>query len=76
MIINRKITLAALAISIGLAGLSDDASAATKKKVTLEQAWKACKERVDKLYGANTTEGDKDRYQAGAACMKEHGYNL
>ena len=72
---NWKVVLAALAIAVGTAGLSDGAS--TAKKLSLAQAWKVCKAQVDKKFGPNTTDSNvKDRYYTGAACMKEHGFNL
>jgi hypothetical protein len=77
VIINRKIALAVLALAVGLTGLSNSAPAATKKKVTLEQAWKTCKQKVDKQYGKNTSETNAmARYQLGASCMKDLGYPL
>ena len=76
MTINRAIALTALAFAVGFAGMSDGALAA-KKKVSLEQAWKICKARVDKQYGPNTSESSaRNRYALGADCMKEYGYEI
>ena len=53
-----------------------DASAATKKKkVTYEQAWKLCKEQLDKEKVPGTTTSN-ERYLRGGACMKMYGYDF
>ena len=57
-------------------GFTADASAATKKKkVTYEQAWKLCKEQLDKENVPGTTTSN-ERYLRGGACMKNYGYSF
>ena len=69
------VTLVAVAVAAAF-GISADASAATKKKkVTYEQAWKLCKEQLDKEKIPGTTTSN-ERYLRGGACMKTYGYNF
>jgi hypothetical protein len=56
--------------------LADSASAASKKKVSFEQAWKLCKAELDRDKVPNTTGQSNERYIRGGACMKKHGYEL
>ncbi len=70
---RRSNIVALLTIAMSLA-VAVPASAATKhKKLTLEQAWALCKAQVDREY---TTEQHRDKYLAGGACMRRHGYRL
>jgi hypothetical protein len=50
-----------------------DASA--QKKLTYEDAYRRCKQQVDRVYptGSEATTG---RYLQGGACMKQYGFNL
>jgi hypothetical protein len=51
------------------------ANAGEHKRVTLAQAWKICKEDVDK----NVSKGfdhSTQRYQRAGACMKKFGYPI
>jgi hypothetical protein len=57
-------------------GIAANASAATKKKVTFEQAWKLCKAELDREKIPNTTGHANERYIRGGACMKRYGYSL
>jgi hypothetical protein len=74
---KRKVSVALLAIAVAATfGFTADASAATKKKkVTYEQAWKLCKEQLDKEKAPATTTSN-ERYLRGGACMKNYGYSF
>jgi hypothetical protein len=74
-----KIALAVLTASLVAATFtaSDNAFAATKKKVSFEQAWKLCKAELDKDKIPTTTGSNmNERYIRGGACMKKYGYDL
>ena len=77
--VSGKLVLAAI-VAFGIAGalgFAGDASAATKKKVTYEQAWKLCKAELDKEKIPTTTDaGTNERYLRGGACMKKYGYGF
>jgi hypothetical protein len=78
-IMPRIYRSAALCLSaiISLAILSSgNVSAATKKKLTYEEAWTYCKNRMDKEKVPNTTGMGNERFLRGGACMKHFGYNL
>lgn len=76
MALGRKILVTLIAVGIGGAlGFAGDASAATKKKVTYEQAWKLCKAELDKEKIPSTTTSN-ERYLRGGACMKKYGYDF
>lgn len=62
-------------ISLGAVS-SDNASAATKKKLTYEEAWAYCKNKLDKEKTYGTTTMANERFLRGGACMKHFGYNL
>ena len=49
-----------------------DASA--QKKMTYEDAYRKCKEQVDRTYP--TSYATTGRYLHGGACMKQYGFNL
>lgn len=57
-------------------GLADNALAATKKKLTYEQAWEVCKKEMDKMGIFGTSTQANERHTRGAACMKKHGYRI
>jgi hypothetical protein len=56
--------------------LADNASAATKKKLTYDQAYAKCKSIMDKEGTPGTSTQSNVRYTRGAACMKKYGYRL
>lgn len=62
-------------ISVAVAS-SSNASAATKKKLTYEEAWTYCKAKLDKEKAYGTTLQGNERFLRGGACMKHFGYNL
>jgi hypothetical protein len=49
--------------------------ASAQKKLTYEDAYRRCKQQVDRTYptGSEATTG---RYLQGGACMKQYGFNL
>jgi hypothetical protein len=57
-------------------GLTDDASAATKKKLTYDEAYAKCKSIMDKEGTPGTSTQSNVRYTRGAACMKKYGHKL
>jgi hypothetical protein len=66
----------AIATSFGFV-FADTASAAPKgKKLTFEQAWKFCKQKLDKEGVPNTMGAPNERYIRGGACMKSLGYRI
>ena len=77
MTFKRKLfaTLLAIMTVVGFV-FSDNASAASKKKVSFEQAWKLCKAELDKDKIPNTSGMANERYIRGGACMKKYGYDL
>jgi len=56
--------------------LTDNASAATKKKLTYDEAYAKCKSIMDKEGTPGTTTQANVRHTRGAACMKKYGYKL
>lgn len=64
------VTAAILTVTLG-----PGAGAATQKKVTLSQAWKICKEDVDKAVPKSADHATQ-RYMRAGACMKRLGYQL
>lgn len=72
MIRNVTILVGIIAV-VALAGLPEHASAA--KKMSLAQAWKACKAQIDKDLPV-TTDNQNERYLRGGACLKKFGYDL
>ena len=72
---SQTIPIALLAVAVAL-GCSDNALAASKKKVTFEQAWKLCKAELDKDKIPATSTMSNERFIRGGACMKKYGYEL
>jgi len=59
-----------------LLAMTVTASAQKKqKRVSYEQAWKICKQALDKEGAANPLTTN-DRYLRGGACLAKFGYNL
>ena len=67
--------LLAAAVSMAF-GLADSAAAATKKKLTYDEAYAKCKAIMDKEGTPGTLTQANVRYTRGAACMKKYGYRL
>lgn len=67
-----------LVLIVAIAGafvLIGNASAATPKTLTYEQAWTYCKALLDKQRTPATTTSN-DRYYRGSACMKHFGHQI
>lgn len=76
---SKQILLKILVIATiaGISGALDAASAAKKeKKLTYEEAWAFCKNKMDKDKTYGTTLMGNERFLRGGACMKHFGYNL
>ncbi len=61
--------------AIFVAAFGFTASAAEEKKVSLSEAWKICKEDVDKNIPKSADHATQ-RYARAGACMKKLGYSL
>jgi hypothetical protein len=48
---------------------------AQQKRVSYEQAWKLCKQALDRE-GPATTENTNSRYVRGGACLAKYGYKF
>jgi hypothetical protein len=69
----------ALALSLcGAIAMPITASAAPKRKISYEEAFKRCKAFIDKEKGgfASSTTNEQTRTRRGAACMQKFGYKL
>jgi hypothetical protein len=74
---KRKILVALMAITMPFVlGFADGALAASKKKLTYEEAYAKCKAIMDKEGTPGTTTQSNVRYTRGAACMKKYGHKL
>jgi hypothetical protein len=73
---KQKTLVAVLTIAVAApSGIVVNASAATKKKLSYEQAWAHCKSLLD----AEKTPGDlagHSRTFRGSACMHKYGYRI
>ena len=72
---SKVLTTLFAAALVGAFGFGGDASAKTKK-VSYDQAWKICKDQMDKDRIPGTTGQSNERYTRGAACMKKYGYTI
>jgi hypothetical protein len=59
-----------------MALVSASIAAPKAKKLTFEQAWKLCKQKLDKEQAAGTMLQGNERFIKGGACMKDLGYSL
>jgi hypothetical protein len=76
MMIPKYILAALFAAGFVLAfGVTDSASA-KHKKVSYDQAWKICKDQMDKGKIPGTSTQSNERYTRGAGCMKKYGYRI
>ena len=57
-------------------GMTDNASAATKKELTYDEAYARCKSILDKEGAPGTLTQSNVRHTRGAACMKKYGHKL
>lgn len=77
MTLNHRILAMLLAGAFVMGpGLTQDAYAAKKKKLTYEQAWEVCKKEMDKMGIFGTSTQANERHTRGAACMKKHGHKI
>ncbi len=73
---KSSFAILAAVLAIVTVTIADDASAASKKKLTYEQAYAKCKAIIDKEGTPGTTTQANVRYTRGGACMKKYGYKL
>jgi hypothetical protein len=74
---KNKLFVAFLTVALAAAfGFANNASAATKKKLTYDQAYAKCKSILDKEGTPGTSTQSNVRYTRGAACMKKYGHKL
>jgi hypothetical protein len=74
---KNKLLVALLAVAVAAAiGFADNALAASKKKLTYEEAWQRCKAFLDKQGAWGTGLQANERYTRGGACMKKYGYRI
>ena len=66
--------IAAVAAVVALIALPDAASAAPKKKLSYDQAWKHCTAEINKASVPMDQPGS--RQAAGASCMKKYGHKI
>ena len=73
---NRLLTALLAAALVAAFGFTDNASAATKKKLTYDEAYARCKSLLDKEGAWGTSTSANLRYTRGGACMKKYGHRL
>ena len=77
MVHQNKLFAALLAATVvGVFCVADSASAATKKKLTYDEAYARCKAIMDKEGTPGTSTQANVRHTRGAACMKKYGHKL
>lgn len=72
---RNRILISLLAITLA-APLGFVGAASAAKKLTYEQAWKVCKDKLDKAGAYGTSTQANERYTRGAGCMKKYGYKI
>ena len=73
---NKQKALTAVTIAMAAAlGIVVNASAATKKKLSYEQAWAHCKSLLDKERTPGDLSGHSRTFR-GSACMHKYGYRI
>lgn len=74
---KHKAFLAILSIAVMAApGIAVDASAATKKKLSYEEAWAHCKGLLDQERQPGDQSSGSHRFFRGSACMHKYGYKI
>jgi hypothetical protein len=74
---KQKALVAVLTVAMAAAsGIVLNASAATKKKLSYEQAWAHCKSLLDKERQPGDMSSGHHRYFRGTACMHKYGYKI
>jgi hypothetical protein len=77
MTFKGKIVVTLIAITMPfILGFADGALAATKKKLTYDEAYAKCKAIMDKEGTPGTSTQANVRHTRGAACMKKYGHKL
>ncbi len=72
---TTRLSIALLALGLAASfGFADIASAA--KRLTYDQAWAACKAKMDKAGVPGTGLQANERYIRGSNCMKRYGYRI
>jgi hypothetical protein len=73
---NKQKALTAVTVAMAAAlGIVVNASAATKKKLSYEQAWAHCKSLLDKERTPGDLAGHSRTFR-GSACMHKYGYRI
>jgi hypothetical protein len=74
---KQKALVAVLTIAMAAAaGVAVNASAATKKQLSYEQAWAHCKALLDQEKQPGDLSSGQHRTFRGKACMHKYGYNI
>jgi hypothetical protein len=74
---KQKTLVTVLTIAMAAAsGIVVNASAATKKKLSYEQAWAHCKSLLDAEKQPGDQSSGHHRYFRGSACMHHYGYKI
>ena len=73
---NRLLVTLLTATVAAAFGFADSALAASKKKLTYEEAYAKCKSIMDNAGTPGTSTQANVRHTQGAACMKKYGYKL
>lgn len=74
---KKKALVAVLAIAMAAtSGFVVNASAASKKKLSYEQAWAHCKSLLDKERQPGDMSSGQHRIFRGRACMEKYGYKI
>jgi hypothetical protein len=71
---NAIVTILIVAMAAA-SGIVANASAATKKKLSYEEAWAHCKALLDKEKTPGDLAGNWRTYR-GSACMHKYGYKI
>jgi hypothetical protein len=74
---KQKALVAVLTIAMTAAsGIVINASAASKKKLSYEEAWAHCKSLLDQEKQPGDMSSGHHRYFRGTACMHKYGYKI
>jgi hypothetical protein len=72
---RSRILIALLAVTLA-APLGFVGTASAAKKLTHDQAWKVCKDKLDKAGVYGTGLQANEHYTRGAGCMRKYGYRI
>lgn len=74
---KQKALLAILSVAIVAAPvMAGNASAASKKKLSYEEAWAHCKALLDQEKQPGDQSSGHHRFFRGSACMHKYGYKI